>query len=280
VECASHGMHLADICVWVTIMKPRHAQYITIAALIVLPSLSLHGCDVPHIEGYLIVGKFDVATHSVPQWRKERDYWHVNGYKDPTTNDVRFNSCMNPTLMVTEICSGHGKCMPFDPDDMEFSTYFCQCDPAWAGIECKHRRKSQLVAWVLSLFFGPLAFDEIYLGMPEQTIDKLFVVITGAVIALSGNSMGFVLIGIAWLFDVVRIGLSAVRAKDFRVEEDLPRLPFAVLTILFFCGVALLVGLASAYRQVLRKRRAAAYRENYASNAPVPRMQQKRPSPV
>lgn len=222
----------------------------------VVAALLLQGCDVPHVEGYFVIGNFDVKTHHVANWRKQPDYWERNSYKDPHTDVIGFNSCQNPMLTVVDVCSGHGKCMPIDPDNMEYPTYYCWCDPAWAGVECNHRRKSQLVAWVLSLFFGPLALDEVYLNLHEQALDKLFLVILGGIVALTHDStVGGSLIAFAWLFDVARIGMSNVRAKDFRVEGDLSRFPFAVLTILYFCCVGFVVGLVLMYHQIIRKRR-------------------------
>merc|ERR1719203_380772 len=139
-----------------------------LVAVAVATASLLQGCDVPHVEGYIVVGNFDVETHHVPMWRRAKDYFESNSYQDPMTKSVEFNSCMNPSLTVVSVCGGHGKCLPFDPDNTENPTFFCFCDPAWAGLECNHKRKSQLVTWLLSLFFGPLALDELYLHQEEQ----------------------------------------------------------------------------------------------------------------
>lgn len=226
-----------------------------ILAVAVLAATSLSGCDVPHVEGYLISGNLEVSTHQNAEWRTKPNYWDQNAYLDPDTSAVMFNSCMDPKLSLLQVCSGHGQCAPFDPKDLAHPVFFCKCDDEWGGVECSTRRKRQSIAWFLSLFFGPLALDELYLGITQQTLTKLMWTILGSMIAVINFSVGATMVGAGWLFDVVRIGTGPVLTNQYRVQEDLPRLAFAIFTILYFSALAFLLATASMYWTVLARRR-------------------------
>lgn len=220
-----------------------------------LAAFVLQGCDVPHIEGYLIAGNIQVATHSVAEWRARLNYWEQNSYVDPATRNARFNSCMNPMLSILQVCSGHGHCSPFEPNEIAHPVFFCKCNDEWGGVECDTRRKRQSVAWLLSLLFGPLALDELYLGIPEQAMAKLLWTILGCTVGVLNFHIGAAMVGGAWMLDVVRIGSGPVLTSQYRVQEDLPRSAFAVFTILYYCGLAVVVATASMYRTVIARRR-------------------------
>mmetsp|Transcript_145033 Transcript_145033/g.377348 ORF Transcript_145033/g.377348 Transcript_145033/m.377348 type:complete len:265 (+) Transcript_145033:1225-2019(+) len=226
-----------------------------VAVAAVLSATTLQGCDVPHVEGYLIAGNVEVSTHSLAAWRSMPDYWEQNAYVDPETGEMSFNSCMNRELSILEVCSGHGRCTSFDPEDLAHPLFFCKCDDEWGGVECDTRRKRQSIAWFLSLLFGPLALDELYLGIPAQTLTKLLWTVMGCMIAGVRLAPGFAMVVVGWLFDVVRIGTGPVLTRNYRVQEDLPRLAFAICTVLYFSALAFLVALASMYWTVLSRRR-------------------------
>lgn len=71
----------------------------------------------------------------------------------------------------------------------------CRCNRDWAGKECSVQRKSKLVAYTLSVFFGWLGLDRLYLGFYLLGFFKLF-------------TFGF--FGLGWIFDVVYISSGDV----------------------------------------------------------------------
>jgi len=239
-----------------TAMKVFRRSALPVVAL--LASMMLHGCDVPPPRGFgwFMLDAFDVPTHRLANWRMKPDYWVKNGYVNPETGEEQFNSCMNKELSVINVCNGHGRCAPFDKADVEVPVFFCSCDPAWAGMECKDKRKSQIVAWTLSLFFGPLALDEMYLGNDALMFDKVIIVLLGGVLYFTPyRAVGTSLIVFTWLFDACRIGMGEIRANPHRVEGDLPRAVFAIVTIIFFCFIACIIGLSAVHRKVSQRRR-------------------------
>jgi len=232
---------------------------------------TLHGCDVPHVSGYLSVSDFDVATHQVAQWRMEPEYWHQNAYMDPDSGKPTFNSCMNPMLSVVEVCSGHGVCAPFDRNEIDKPVFFCRCDERWSGLECSHRRRRQSVAWLMSVLFGYVGLDEFYLGFSQQALQKLMVSVLSLILAYAGLTIiGSLLFGFSWMFDVVRIGLGPVMTSTQRVQADLPRAAFALLTIFYFCFVAVAVATAHLYRTVLIRRRHFDHVQCYSATSTKP----------
>lgn len=202
-----------------------------------------------------MVNSVDGSTHAVGEWRSAPSYWDTNSYRDPETGEGSFNSCTNSKLSVVEVCGGHGQCAPFNRNDVEHPVFYCRCDPEWAGLECSFRRKKQTVAWFLSLLFGPFAADQIYLGWTAEALFKLILVIVGAAIGSAQSGVGVSIVMFVWMFDVVRIGMGPVLAKRYRVQEDMPRLTFAILTVLFFAILGMLGGLSSMYYRVIRRRR-------------------------
>jgi len=230
----------------------RPAAAIALAAI----TASLQGCTVPHVDGYIDVSDANVASHLVPYWRSERDYFESLSYTDPTTQLPSFNSCMDTKLNVLDVCSRRGHCVPFDENDIAHPIFFCKCDDAWAGPECSIRRKRQSVSWLLSLLLGPLAMDELYLGMLEQAVLKLLAVVVALVLSLAGHKQVGALAFLApWLFDVVRLGMCPGHAVEYRVASDLPRWSFAIFTVLYVGFVAVALGVASVHFEVQGRRR-------------------------
>mmetsp|Transcript_103935 Transcript_103935/g.298689 ORF Transcript_103935/g.298689 Transcript_103935/m.298689 type:complete len:273 (-) Transcript_103935:22-840(-) len=236
------------------LLRPRAAAAAVVVALLAAAT-TLQGCDIPHVTGFIVMGNFESSSHHVGEWRSEQSYWEKNGYRDPETGESAFNSCMNKELSIVQVCGGHGHCAPFDIDEVEHPIFFCLCDVAWAGVECTAKRKKQSVAWFLSLTLGPLAFDEMYLGWTIEAMLKLSVTIVGSVVGASKPGIGMAVVVSMWMFDVVRIGMGPVLTTSHRVEEDLPRITFAVLTVLFFCMLGIIAGLASMYYTVIARRR-------------------------
>lgn len=234
---------------------------VTIAA-----ALSLSGCDVPRVEGYVEVGDMHIAGHAVPFWRTKQDYFEKFSYMTTPGEVENFNSCMDPSVNSLEVCNGRGRCMPFNPRDPQHPIFFCDCDKDWGGPECKGRRKRQSTAWMLSLIGGPLGIDEIYLGW--TLVAAIKIVCTGVAAASAGvgaKHIGVTFLLCPWLLDVVRIGSAPVRADEYRVNNDLPNWAFAVFTILHFCFIAVILGVIEVYYTVTHKRFVADYWKYYGS---------------
>jgi len=245
--------------------RPGVSSALAALAAAVLAATTLQGCDVPHVEGYLIAGNIEVSTHRVAEWRTKPNYWDQNAYTDPKSGAVMFNSCMDQELSLWEVCSGHGRCAPFDPHELEHPVFFCKCDPEWGGVECATRRKRQSVAWFLSLLFGPLALDELYLGMTEQTMTKLLWTTLGCTIGVLHFGVGASMVFSGWLFDVVRIGTGPVLTSQYRVHEDLSRVFFAAGTVAYFTAVGFFFALSTMYWTVLARRRHWDMMQSYSS---------------
>lgn len=224
---------------------------------------SLQGCDLPRITGYLSAGNIQVATHKVAYWRQQADYWRTNSYQDKKTGRSFFNSCMGSDASGMNVCSGHGVCQPFDPNDLAHPMFFCKCDEDYAGLECSHRRKRQSVAWMLSLVLGPFGADQMYLGWTQATLQKQALTLLGLLTmtlrnfsgSMDSKSVGILLVAIPWLWDVVRIGLSPVPSFSYRLTPDLPRCIFTTMTIMYFAIFAAAVGVSSTYYTILNRRR-------------------------
>ena len=106
-------------------------------------------------------------------------------YVDPKSKDAHFNSCTNPHLKIADVCSGRGSCLPFGDTGVSF----CRCNPGFGGAECESKRKSQITAWFLCLFLGPLGADQYYLGWyPEMLITQLLSVLGVALLMVVPNS--------------------------------------------------------------------------------------------
>jgi hypothetical protein len=120
-----------------------------------------------------------------------------------------------------EQCSGHGYCKAWPTGSDEVSTLrFCECDRDWADPECRTRRKSQAVAYTLSLLAGYMGLDHFYLGEFHSGMTKL------------GTLGG---LGVWWILDIVRIGSAPVYASSgHRLAADLPHWAYVASVLAAF----------------------------------------------
>eukprot|EP00416_Gambierdiscus_australes_P035875 CAMPEP_0171109586 /NCGR_PEP_ID=MMETSP0766_2-20121228/70863_1 /TAXON_ID=439317 /ORGANISM="Gambierdiscus australes, Strain CAWD 149" /LENGTH=238 /DNA_ID=CAMNT_0011571341 /DNA_START=161 /DNA_END=877 /DNA_ORIENTATION=- len=188
-----------------------------------MTSVSLQGCQ------------WAIPRHQVPNWELQPNYLRVYDFSPPGSRASQLNSCEDPSVPVTIKCSGHGRCVEwFDTlpsfafNISEHRLSFCECDQDWADPECRTERKSQLTAFLLSLFLGMFGADQFYLGFIwPQGIVKL--------LTLGG-------VGIWWIYDIVRIGSSPVlTANQFRVAHNVHHWAFVLVVLCFtgFLGFAL-----------------------------------------
>jgi len=173
---------------------------------------------------------FDVPSHAVGNWRTEPDYLIDFQYVPPggSARDGVLNSCDVENLPLPLQCSGRGVCQTWDQENLHSPTTFCRCDRDWADPECKTRRKSQLGAFLLSLFLGPAGADHFYMGFRVSGTLKL--------LTLGGG-------GAWWIFDFIRIGSAPVAAKHFNLAADLPHWVFLLAVVCF----GMVLGFAAAY---------------------------------
>ncbi|CAE7257970.1 unnamed protein product, partial [Symbiodinium pilosum] len=197
-----------------------------------------------------------IPSHRVPNWRKDSDYLvrfeHVPDGKPETAATLNSCSALN-SQEGDEVCSGRGQCKPWSIQPLKVATVnitvpsisalsFCECDYQWADPECRTRRKSQMKAFLLSLFAGIFGADRFYLGLWVSGCVKL--------VTLGG-------LGLWWLFDVVRVGSAPVYADDFKVAADLPHWLYLLIVILVFGGIGLVYSLELYGRQRRQKRQEA-----------------------
>jgi TM2 domain-containing membrane protein YozV len=200
--------------------------------IIVALAFVLQGCDA------------DVPSHMVGNWRGEKDYLINFEFIPPegSAKDAKLNSCSFAHLAQTLQCSGRGICKAWDPDNLANPISFCECDRDFADPECRTSRKSQVNAYLLSLFFGFLGADMFYLGFP---------ILGAAKLATIGG------LGLWWVIDIIRVGSAPVYAHDFRTSADLPHWAFVLATVTFaFLLGFVIVGIATL-RQRRRKRKDA-----------------------
>jgi hypothetical protein len=188
---------------------------------------------VPSARGYDLL-----PQHSVGNWRQEPDYLHSYSMATSTSsNQAALNSCGQAATSVTQQCSGRGYCKAFNP--APGSSSFCYCDSEYADPECRTTRKSQFIAFFLSLFGGFLGLDYVYLGLPLVAVAK--------VCTLGG-------LGMWWLVDIIRIGTGPVYAHDFRVAPDLPKFVFLLSTVSVFMVGSFILSMLSYLRYRAKKR--------------------------
>jgi len=186
-------------------------------------ALSLQGCDM------------DVPIHNVANWRANPDYLLSHQYVPPggSVQSSNLNSCSYPGLSQTLQCSGRGTCKLWSKN-LENPLAFCECDRDWADPECRTKRKSQIVAYTLSIFGGFLGADQFYLGHVLEGWGKL---------------LTFGGLGIWWVYDVIRIGSAPVHSSGaYRTANDLPHFAY-VLSIVM---LAITVGFVIAHRLTSR----------------------------
>lgn len=182
---------------------------------------------------------FQIPRHTYGNWQVKQTYTSKYSFAVPGHNPV-LNSCS--TTYTTLQCSGHGTCQEwFDTllsqqggtsgGAVTSRLSFCKCSTYWADPECKTQRKSQLIAYFLSMFLGFFGADQYYLGYWLLGTLKL--------LTLGG-------FGAWWLFDLVRIGSSpVVSAHQFRVAPDLNHAAFVMTLLLLMGGIGLYISIWS-----------------------------------
>ncbi|CAD7950844.1 unnamed protein product [Amoebophrya sp. A25] len=185
-----------------------------------------------------------MGEHTVGSWRSKEDYLIKFSFVPPgaTSAQAQLNSCSDANLAQTLQCNGRGICKPFNPDNIQNPISFCECDRDYADPECRTQRRSQIVAYVLSLFLGFLGMDKFYLGFPLAGALKL--------ISLGG-------FGVWWVADIVYTGASPVYAANYRVAANLPHWVFVVSSISFFLILGFLIASCVTADHMRAKRRAA-----------------------
>lgn len=193
---------------------------------LVLLALSVQGCN------------YDVPIHRVGNWRSEPDYLIRHEFIPPggSAKAANINSCSLNRLSMSLQCSGRGSCKLWNSANPGNTLSFCECDTHWADPECRTPRKSQAVAYVLSLFLGMFGADQFYLGFTQRGLVKLF--------TLGG-------MGVWWIVDIIRIGSAPVFSNSsFRVAADLPHFAYVLSVVMF----ALFLGFVIAYQVTTRSR--------------------------
>jgi len=200
-------------------LRGTSPRRLMMAGSLVVIAMSLQGCD------------YDVPIHHVGNWRGQPDYLIKYEFIPPggSPKSASLNSCSMSRLSQTLQCNGRGVCRMWDPSNLNNDMAFCECDTYFADPECSTRRRSQLVAYLLSMFTGYLGLDMFYLGFPSLGVAKLF------------TFGGF---GVWWIYDIIRIGSAPVYASTFRTADDLPHFAFVLTTVLF----AIILGFAIAYQ--------------------------------
>lgn len=208
----------------------KRGQHMLLISTIASLALALQGCD------------YDVPMHRIGNWRTEHDYLIKNEFIVPgsSARSATLNSCSLDRLSESVQCSGRGVCKVWYPKHPDNNLAFCECDRGWADPECRTPRKSQAVAYGLSLFFGIFGADQFYLGFPGLGLIKL--------VTLGG-------LGIWWVADIIRIGSAPVASNSYRVAADLPHWVYVLTCVMFavFLGFALAYNVATSHRAARRR---------------------------
>lgn len=173
--------------------------------------------------------------HDVRYWRQKTNYLETFAYIAPDGVST-INSCADSAIPDTLKCSGHGHCQSWSTQvGFRPRLTFCQCDENYAGPECTTVRKSQRLAFLLSVFFGFFGVDQFYLGYIGLGVAKL--------VTLGG-------FGTWYIFDLVRIGSSPVYAKGhYRCADNLPTWAFAYVIVVLMVFVGFAVSIFCIFKQ-------------------------------
>merc|ERR1719284_310341 len=127
--------------------------------------MSLQGCDLVSFQ------------HETKAWEDQPRYVSRFMYIPPgrPVSEAVLNSCDVPGLPDSERCSGNGACTAWNRTSAigGKTLRFCLCNRGWADPECRTRRKSQFVAFMLSIFGGFFGLDAIYLGNYYTAMGKI-----------------------------------------------------------------------------------------------------------
>lgn len=211
-------------------LVPRAA----LAGLLLALGISLQGCE--------------PAGHPVAEWETRSSYITNFKFTGPTHPGAPaalpvLNSCDVVGIAPRLQCNGNGVCRswnnteaasgalpgfttPVGQAPVSLGITFCECYRDFADPECRTARKSQLKAFLLSLFLGPFGVDHFYIGEYYSGFGKL-------------STLGG--LGLWWIFDVVRIGSSPIYADNFRLAPDLAHWVYVVLSTSFFAAMGYLV---------------------------------------
>jgi len=235
-------------------LLPRDATCLSrylLVELLVLGAVSLQGCS--------LSDPFGSDEAKTPNWKLAPNYLMEYEYippGEPATN-AQLNSCSVPkpvqygTAPKSDMCSGHGLCRQWQPmisatpnstGVLPPAFTFCECDRDWADPECRTPRKSQTVAFLLSLFFGVFGLDLLYLG---------YTIFAGMKLLTLGG------LGFWYILDVIRIGCAPVYASDYRVAPDLPHNVFVLIITSLCLSIGFFLAFASVTSFRSSKRREA-----------------------
>jgi len=189
----------------------------------------------------------ELFSHPTPSWQQVPNYWDRFQFvpKGMPAKERVYNSCQL-NIPKKDQCSGNGECLAWRSDVKVTaggeSMMFCRCYRDWADPECRTKRKSQMIAYLLSVFLGLFGGDHFYLGSYYSGFAKL---------ATFGGA------GVWWIVDIVRIGSAPIYANEYRLAYDLPHWFYVAFTVFVFsCLGYFLVGmLTKAYRFEKAKRR-------------------------
>eukprot|EP00747_Dinoflagellata_sp_TGD_P162740 gnl/TRDRNA2_/TRDRNA2_180675_c0_seq1.p1 gnl/TRDRNA2_/TRDRNA2_180675_c0~~gnl/TRDRNA2_/TRDRNA2_180675_c0_seq1.p1 ORF type:complete len:263 (-),score=50.29 gnl/TRDRNA2_/TRDRNA2_180675_c0_seq1:80-868(-) len=216
-----------------------------IKALLVAVAFTLQGCDHTDI--------LDAPRHNIGHWQSKDNYLTKYEFIAPGANSSTavLNSCQSPSVPDALKCDGHGKCVEWvdikTGDVQAPRLSFCECDAMWADPECRTPRKSQITAFILSIFGGVLGIDQFYLGYIWYGLLKL--------VTLGG-------FGIWYIFDIIRIGSGPVLTFDrdqpghkFKVANDLAHEAFVLAVIVVTLAIGFAISIYTIFRERSRRAR-------------------------
>jgi len=201
---------------------------------------SLQGCESAiKVDPRAIDGA--MGLHSVAAWRQQPDFSLADAFVKQDGTLV-YDSCSDHMIDTLHVCSGNGKCEVWDVDDVATPLAFCRCDKAYAGPECRDRRRSQRTAFLWAVFGGLVGADYFYLGFPWEGSFKL--------LTLGGG-------GVWYIFDVFRIGVGPPYTRDhYRCAPDLPFWAFIVSSVSLSTGLGFFIFFVFIFKPHIRAKRA------------------------
>lgn len=228
--------------------------------LLVAIGVSLQGCE------------FAVPKHMIGNWENKTSYLKEFEFLPQSGSTVKgiLNSCSGDHgKELAGQCSGHGSCQEWFRSSVDGQPVarlsFCKCDLYWADPECRTQRQSQVVAYLLAIFFGMFGADQFYLGFFILGALKLVVLGTVAIILWvspygTEHHIGRVVamaVAVVWyVFDVVKVGSTQLyTSESFRVAGDVSQAGFllSVLGLAAFWGFA--IGIHTIHHQRAYKSR-------------------------